>query len=95
MASKPSLSRGHPAPIRTYVRVYGANGEVPGPCRSSVLPSEFMRRVPDETTSDPLLFVAERARATLNRVVAYLVVYVVCVCVLVLIGFVLLTPPAP
>jgi hypothetical protein len=57
-----------------------------------VLPSESMRRVPDE---DPLLFVAERARATLNRVVAYLVVYVVCVCLLVLIGFVILSPPAP
>lgn len=52
-----------------------------------------MRRVPDE--DDPLLFVAERAGATLNRVVAYLVVYVVCVCVLVLIGFVILSPPAP
>lgn len=53
-----------------------------------------MRRV-DETTSDPLLFVAERARATLNRLVVYLVVYVVCVCVLVLIGFVISSPPAP
>jgi hypothetical protein len=51
-----------------------------------------MRRVPDE---DPLLFVAERARSTLNRVVVSLVVYVVCVCVLVLIGFVILSPPAP
>jgi hypothetical protein len=51
-----------------------------------------MRRVPDE---DPLLFVAERARAALNRVVAYLVIYVVCVCVLVLVGFVILSPPAP
>lgn len=57
-----------------------------------MLPSEFMRHVPDE---DPLLFVAERARATLNRVVVYLVVYVVCVCVLLLIGFVILSPPAP
>jgi type IV secretory pathway TrbD component len=57
-----------------------------------VLPSESMRRVSDE---DPLLFVAERARATLNRVVAYLVIYVVCVCVLVLVGFVILSPPAP
>ena len=57
-----------------------------------MLPSEFMRHVPDE---DPFLFVAERARATLNRVVVYLVVYVVCVCVLLLIGFVILSPPAP
>lgn len=52
-----------------------------------------MRRVTDE--DDPLVFVAERARATLNRLVVYLVVYVVCVCVLVLVGFVILSPPAP
>jgi hypothetical protein len=51
-----------------------------------------MRRVPDE---DPLLFVAERARATLNRLVVYLVAYVLCVCVLVLIGFVILSLPTP
>ena len=54
-----------------------------------------MRRIPDETisaTSEPLPFVAERARALLNRVVLYLVVYAVCVCVLVLIGFIILSP---
>ena len=46
-----------------------------------------MRRVPDE---DPLLFVAERARATHDRLVLYLVVYAVCIFVLLLIGFVIL-----